>query len=670
MKLTIGMACYDDFQGVWMTLQSLRLYHRDVLHKCELIVIDNHPQSDHGQAVRNLVEGWVRGDFLRVRYIPFTEYNSTSKPRQLIFENAAAPNVLVMDSHVMLPRNPGEESCLKRLIDWYEKNPDSWNILHGVMLYDDLSGFSTHFQDVFREEMWGIWGSDPKGANPNNPPFEIPAHGLGMFSARKEAWMQVGGFHPLHRGFGGEEWYIHTKFRKYGERNGLDCRTLCLPFFRWLHRFGHAGGIKYPLTILDKVRNYILEYQELQLPLERVALHFLARKNEDNTPRVGPPVTSEQWNTIVRNPEQYPIAWQPKTEQKSACQVAREQQLKPEPPNASPQLAPGNQVLISKIPLQAEIFPTDTSLADLLEQVEKREDGFCNLRESVSKYLAESKSVLCLMADHYEPALLALKYCTDLESIDIQINQTIGQAILPFSKKIQEVLVAEYDAGNLNGSLIDEELEDHSRVDFWKEFADKIGNASELDEFDGWDIALVQGCYRAETLVPLLTSLTGVAKRIVILNSRTHQEAIIDGPPDEGQSQPKMSPGVLPSIRTVLTAKKNWSVVAASTIGVGCVVLSSIKKDRKPLPSLITMGINFTKAMAEFVATGAEFADPEEYKLRLAICATCEFRNEDRCSLCGCFLSKKAQLAQDGCPIGRWKDEQDRSEAKEATLIH
>jgi hypothetical protein len=89
--------------------------------------------------------------------------------------------------------------------------------------------------------------------------------GLGVFSCLKEAWP---GFHPGFRGFGGEEGYIHEKFRQAGGR------CLCLPWLRWMHRFGRPAGVKYPLSIEDKLRNYVIGHAELGLDLTPVLEHF------------------------------------------------------------------------------------------------------------------------------------------------------------------------------------------------------------------------------------------------------------------------------------------------------------------------------------------------------------------------------------------------------------
>jgi hypothetical protein len=89
--------------------------------------------------------------------------------------------------------------------------------------------------------------------------------GLGVFSCRKDAWP---GFHPQFRGFGGEEGYIHEKFRQAGHL------CLCLPWLRWMHRFGRPNGVRYPLTVEDKLRNYVLGHAELGLDLGPVLEHF------------------------------------------------------------------------------------------------------------------------------------------------------------------------------------------------------------------------------------------------------------------------------------------------------------------------------------------------------------------------------------------------------------
>jgi len=109
-------------------------------------------------------------------------------------------------------------------------------------------------------------GYIPLAGGPDNHPFEIPAQGLGLFTCRREAWL---GFSREFRQFGGEEMYIHHKYKQAGRK------TVCLPFLRWGHRFGRPGGATYPLTSYGKVRNYVIGLQELGLPLDRLKEHFV-----------------------------------------------------------------------------------------------------------------------------------------------------------------------------------------------------------------------------------------------------------------------------------------------------------------------------------------------------------------------------------------------------------
>ena len=649
------MACYDDLPGVWMTVQALRSYHRDILHQCELIVVDNSPKSEHGISTKNLVESWVRGDFLRARYVPFTEYNSTSKPRQLVFDLAEAPNVLVMDSHVMLPRKAGTESSLKKLIDWYDQNPDTYNLVQGVMMYDDLKGFSTHFQDVIREEMWGIWGSDPQGEFEDNPPFEIMAHGLGLFSARKDAWSAVGGFHPLHRGFGGEEWYIHEKFRNYGTKNLKDGRTLCMPFLRWLHRFGHPNGVKYPLSILDKVRNNLIHFKDLGRPVDRLIKHFIGMQNEDGTKRSGPVVTVDQWNWINRNPEQYPIP----------VQVPFDNP----PPGYIPAQKPcsvGNNSTTNeppKNPTQGMVeapLPSDVSLDEMAKFLKDRKDGYCELSDDVRRLVAEANKesgILFLLSDRASPALVAAAMVQPSE-IDVQWMSPVQGAVHQFDRNIFEKL-PEFMEKESIGTFIKNDLTANS-AEIDKAYFDFSKSISDIEDFPGWDTVFIQGVIHADRLHPLLTALVKTATRIVIFGTVSYRE----GAPARTGEEGKFEAGIWPVLRYIFENHPEWSMLQVSNEGAGFSVISRRESDRKKLPSTAKMGWNFVKAMTSFVASGAEFTTPEEYKTRLQICSTCTFRADDRCSACGCFIEAKAKIASTPCPLGFWNDKDLREQIR------
>ena len=89
--LTIGMATYNDVDGVYFTLQALRLYHD--LSDTESLVIDNYG-CEHTQA---LVEGWAK----QGRYLLATEVSGTAAPRDRVVREAQGDAVLRRDSHVL-----------------------------------------------------------------------------------------------------------------------------------------------------------------------------------------------------------------------------------------------------------------------------------------------------------------------------------------------------------------------------------------------------------------------------------------------------------------------------------------------------------------------------------------------------------------------------------------
>lgn len=255
-KLTVGMVVYDDYDGAYFSIQAIRLYNPQVLNNIEFVIIDNNPTSTAGKSLAKFSK-WITQP---TQYIPFTEYKSTAL-RSKIFEFAKTEYVLCMDCHIMFAPD-----SLERLINFFNDEKDEGNLLQGPLLYDDLKSYSTHFDLIWRSHMWGTWGKDLRGENPNNEPFEIPAMGLGVFACRKNSWL---GFNPLFRGFGGEEGYIHEKYRK------AEKKTLCLPFLRWMHRFERPHGVLYPLKVEDRIRNYIIGFTELGLNIEQIKEHFI-----------------------------------------------------------------------------------------------------------------------------------------------------------------------------------------------------------------------------------------------------------------------------------------------------------------------------------------------------------------------------------------------------------
>ncbi len=239
MKLTIGMASYNDFSGVYFTIQALRLYHD--LTDIEILVVDNYGD----RRLENWIKSWCQG---KVRYEKYINVVGTTQPRQKVFDLAEGEFVYCIDSHVMLM--PGSLDKL-----W-----EGDDLVHGIMYYDCLLTPVTHMRSEWRSDMWGVW--DCVDPIPETP-FEIPMHGLGFFGCRKDSWL---GFNKKFTGFGGEEGYIHEKFRQAGRK------IICIPWIKWIHKFKHAAP--YPLNIEDRIRNYLLGFMELDMDVEPIYNHF------------------------------------------------------------------------------------------------------------------------------------------------------------------------------------------------------------------------------------------------------------------------------------------------------------------------------------------------------------------------------------------------------------
>ena len=339
MKLTAGMACYDAFRGVEFSAMSLLLHHS----VDELIVVDNNPTSEHGKATEVFCKKHP------IKYVPMPEATGTTQPRERIFAEATGDFVLALDCHVLFPGDG-----IARLRRWLEANPDCPDLLQGPLQMDGGS-FCTQFNDHWRGGMWGVWGTawtctccsparfttfqvageegdrvayrdvatsrrtaercacgrpypelawpgherkllaagfQPFGWNIEDKPFEIPAHGLGVFAAKRSAWL---GFNPHFRMFGGEEFYIQEKYRQAGRR------TLCLPFLRWWHSFAKVGKGQFPNTSYGKCRNYVLGHQELGLDLGPVHEHFCTPQ-PDKDGKLVVKVSQEAWDFLLADP--------------------------------------------------------------------------------------------------------------------------------------------------------------------------------------------------------------------------------------------------------------------------------------------------------------------------------------------------------------------------------
>src|SRR5215213_2872195 len=95
-SLCVGMATHSDFDGVWFTIQALRMYHREAANDLSFVVIDNDPNGPTAEALQAIGK-WVP----RYRYVPFDGFSGTAV-RDLVFRETDADVVCCLDSHVLL----------------------------------------------------------------------------------------------------------------------------------------------------------------------------------------------------------------------------------------------------------------------------------------------------------------------------------------------------------------------------------------------------------------------------------------------------------------------------------------------------------------------------------------------------------------------------------------
>jgi hypothetical protein len=254
MKFTIAMACYDDFDGVYFTVQALRAYHDT--SGMEFLVLDNHPDSEHGKRLRSYAPR------AGMKYVPVTDRVSSWVKYDAIL-HASGDVVIGMDSHVLLM--PG---AVEKLKGWWLAHDGSRDLLTGPIIYDEMTHGSAHLKPEWNGHDFGVW-SEIVLFGMGGEPQPVPMQGMGFWSVWRTAWPGV----PRGmRGFGAEEWCMAERIRQHGGQ------VLSHPAIGWNHRFAWPKRA-FPLSLDDKVRNYyrgwMSVYQRLDHPrMQEMTAHW------------------------------------------------------------------------------------------------------------------------------------------------------------------------------------------------------------------------------------------------------------------------------------------------------------------------------------------------------------------------------------------------------------
>jgi len=272
---TVGMACFRDFDGVYFTVEALKIYHADRVG--QIVVVDDSPDGPDQIRLMN----WCRG-LSKVKYVR-SHVHGTSAPRNRVFAEADLSKVVCVDSHVLI--HPGSFEALDEF--WSATDGRGIRLAHGVLMQDDNRVPLSAFRDEWGSDlMHGKWHTDHDqfplvidrhtgtksfASDDTGRPISVAkwrgvwSQGLGGFACVRDEWP---GFHPGFSEFGGEEGYIDDKFRRMG---GL---AVSVSGFRWTHRF-HDRDVKtsassYTRSVAAKFRNYVLGRRDNALPTDDV----------------------------------------------------------------------------------------------------------------------------------------------------------------------------------------------------------------------------------------------------------------------------------------------------------------------------------------------------------------------------------------------------------------
>lgn len=671
--LTIGMPTYDDFNGVYFTLKSLQIYHTEIFEKSNIVVVDNNPGSKDGIAVKNFVNSLKK---YNISYYEFGEPKGAALAKSKVFELAPDDSkwVLVMDCHIQL-----YPDSLKRLEEFCKTLPeDDKNIYSGPLVMDDNTTCATHFIRKWRGAMLGIWGYDKRGQDPNAEPFEVVGSAAGLFFANKEYWP---GFNPHMKGFGGEEIYIHEKYRRNG---GV---AICLPFLRWSHRFGRPGGVPYPLLMWQRVRNYVIIYQELGWDVQEVYDYFIRGgffSEQDWKILMEDPINNDmppRSNFVAEDaPELEKIIKSIKVENASDLDNIVKSAgitIKKEPVNSNTDNNKDSDEMQSKRPKWLEAVSVENprpgqmqeaanNLPTSIKPDQQKKSGCsgCGKNKKIIQPRNEILSHITKVPTLEQ--LYELKFPNNLGN-HRQILESLvkgKQLILDFGDDPLGTTLTILNNMSQNTLLISnyEDPKFVPELEYLRTLADKqnktmvfsIGNVDDFNIGKDPDLVVI------DTMTTEADYIYNILNKFV---TRCTKHCFINKSDKYGAKTGENKPGILPALTKFLVEHPEWSVIKHDKTELGYTYLSKLEEDKPKLPSNIQMASNFTKSLTKHVFSGGRYASQEEVKERLEICSLCEHRSENRCTVCGCYLLNgpgglgKASWKNESCPLGYWKPE-------------
>ena len=221
--ISIVIACRDEADTLWFTLQSLQMHTRGSLVErdgMEIVVGDNDPGAKTcGKTVEEVCAAFANARF-PVRYVAAGEVKSVYFPYNAAVAAAQGEHLLFLDAHVLLA--PYTIEALHRLflnrsgLAAHVLKPDLY-MAHVPVAFNDPKRLFGPYKLRLRDDFWGEWTPlsrlPPPGSGTNGVKVDpIAASGLWCYSTPKTAWENVRGYNPYFTGYAGGEVYLELKY--------------------------------------------------------------------------------------------------------------------------------------------------------------------------------------------------------------------------------------------------------------------------------------------------------------------------------------------------------------------------------------------------------------------------------------------------------------------------
>lgn len=674
--LSLCVTTYNDAEGCWQTLQSIRLQAEPFRDQIQIVVLDNSPaDSPHRAPIAGLVQKLPQEQpDWQHRYLPAPELQGTSQTRHACIAAAEGEWFLHLDSHVLL-----HPLALHSLFAWIAAHPQSTSLVQGPLLYDDADprNMVDHFSDVWGCGMRGRWARSPQLVSPYAPPFEIGAQGLGLFAMRKAVWP---GLLTEGNSFGGEEWHLHERLRLRGQT------TLCLPGLLWLHRFFKTANGNYPHSREGQFRQTLLYALWSGSSLERLYQHWVSREVPSVTGDPRTDLVTHLRDEHCLSEAQAKFGTLEQLQLYHANVTIAEHQFRNTLSQSLPRIAAradadllqgrgyfeqirrdwlsGTTVSppVVSAPLdlvsaagvvEAKAAPYTPSLAEMLASAVYYQTEQLPVVAGVTAAKPDSVPAS-------DPAARPVTGCGACQkALDLPLEDRyaalIGRASdisehLPTLRRLAEecdtvvefgVRTGESTTALLAGladrdgtTLIATDLNDSPQARGLAAVAGKCqfsfqrGDSLQVEP-QACDLLFIDTLHTGPQLAAELERHAPLCRRWIVL----HDTETFGEQGELGQ------PGLMPAVRTFLKAHlSQWVVAKHYTNNNGLLVLSCDPRERQALPPLASQVWNYLGSTWRRWMNGNELVSEAIAEQRLDRCVTCTSRAGDRCGKCGCYL--------------------------------